>query len=353
MSPLPLAVLPASHVRLIPATGPNRLYDREIAKMNPSEIKNEQPDNQNMIDAIPIDDLFGLCLADLVREPLLMAEEEVELAHQIKEGHAAQQRLAQDGHDPEKSAHLRAQIEQAQTARERLCLANTRLVVSIARRYYGQGLSLLDLVQEGLIGLLLAIDRFDHKRGTRFSTFATWWIRQRISRALADQARTIRIPVHIHERIRQVRRATLELEQRLGRSPTPEEIAAPLHKTPAWVHWAIRSSAETVSLEQPACAEEDASELGDLIGNKGTPDPIEKAERHLLVEMIEGMLVELTPREARILRLRYGLNGDRAYNLREIGEKFGLSRERIRQIEAEALKKLRLIFGTSELADDL
>jgi len=317
--------------------------------MDQSEIVNEQ----RMIDVVPTDDLFGLCLADLVCEPLLTAEEEVRLACQIKEGYAAGQRLAQDGHDPEASARWQAQIELGQVAREQLCLANTGLVISVARRYYGLGLSLLDLVQEGLIGLLLAIDRFDHKRGTRFSTFATWWIRQRISRALANQARTIRVPVHMHERIRQVKRATRELEQRLGRSPKPEEIAVALQRKPTWVRWAIRSSAQTVSLEQPLCAEEDADALGDLIDDKDAPDPIEQAERQLLPEMIEAMLAELTPREARILRLRYGLNGHRAHNLREIGAKFGLSRERIRQIEAEALEKLRLIFGTGELADYL
>ncbi len=305
-------------------------------------------DLQKSLDSIPADDLFGLCLADLVHTPLLTAEEERKLSCLIREGRVAWQCLAQDGHDPEADALLRAQVEQGQVAREQLCLANTRLVISITRRYYNQGLPTLDLVQEGLIGLLQAVDRFDPKRGTRFSTFATWWIRQGITRALANQARTIRIPVHMHDHFRRIRRATRELEQHLGRSPTLEEVATALDTQPAWVRQVIRSLAWPISLEQPLQTEEDSVAQVNLISDKLALDPSEHTERHLLLEKIEqAMLVQLTPREARIVCLRYGLNGCPTCNLSEIGRKFGLSRERIRQLEAQAMDKLRQFFNAS------
>lgn len=231
-------------------------------------------------------------------------------------------------------------IDNGQAAREHLGRANTRLVVSIAKRYMGQGLPFPDLIQEGNVGLMRAVDKYDYKRGNRFSTYATWWIRQAITRALAQKTRTIRIPLHMTERIRQMYRTAQNLEQKLGRRPTPEEIAEEMEIQPESVRSMMDASQHAIALERPVGDDGD-SEFGDFIEDQDTPSPVETATQHLLQETIEEVLSELTPRQSHILRLRFGLGGGEPHTLEEIANKFGLSRERIRQLEKEALRRLR------------
>lgn len=231
-------------------------------------------------------------------------------------------------------------IEDGQAAREHLGRANTRLVVSIAKRYMGQGLPFPDLIQEGNVGLMRAVDKYDYKRGNRFSTYATWWIRQAITRALAQKTRTIRIPLHMTERIRQMYRTAQSLEQKLGRRPTPEEIAQEMDLQPENIRSMMDASQHAIALERPVGDDGD-SEFGDFIEDQDTPSPVESATQHLLQETIEEVLSELTPRQSHILRLRFGLGGGEPHTLEEIANKFGLSRERIRQLEKEALRRLR------------
>ncbi len=237
-------------------------------------------------------------------------------------------------------AELVLAMERAQEAREHLGRANTRLVVSIAKRYMGQGLPFPDLIQEGNVGLMRAVDKYDYERGNRFSTYATWWIRQAITRALAQKTRTIRIPLHMTERIRQMYRTAQVLEQELGRRPTPEEIAEEMNLPADSVRGMMDASQHAIALERPVGDEGD-SEFGDFIEDQDTPEPDEAAAHHLLQETIEEVLSELTPRQAHILRLRFGLGGGEQHTLEEIANKFGLSRERIRQLEKEALRRLR------------
>jgi len=231
-------------------------------------------------------------------------------------------------------------IFDGQAAREHLGRANTRLVVSIAKRYMGQGLPFPDLIQEGNVGLMRAVDKYDYNRGNRFSTYATWWIRQAITRALAQKTRTIRIPLHMTERIRQMYRTAQNLEQKLGRRPTPEEIALEMEILPENVRSMMDASQHAIALERPVGDDGD-SEFGDFIEDQDTPSPVESATQNLLQETIEEVLSELTPRQSHILRLRFGLGGGEPHTLEEIANKFGLSRERIRQLEKEALRRLR------------
>jgi RNA polymerase primary sigma factor len=210
----------------------------------------------------------------------------------------------------------------------------------VAKRYIGHGVPFLDLIQEGNLGLMKAVEKYDVHRGFRFSTYATWWIRQTVTRSIADQSRTIRLPVHISDRIRQMYRATHELEQRLGRVPTPQELAAELNLNPKRVEWVMRASWLPLSLESPV-GEDDESELGMFIEDTLSPTPIQSAYESMLRQKVEEVLGTLTPREARVLRLRFGLDDGNMYTLEEVGEKFGLTRERIRQIEGKALRRLR------------
>lgn len=289
---------------------------------------------------IAADDTITLYLKEMARVPLLTPEQEQELAQRVEHGRRAQQRLARDGHDPEETERLMREIKQGEEARQHLIKANTRLVVSIAKRYLGHGVPFLDLIQEGNLGLMKAVEKFDHRRGHRLSTYATWWIRQSITRALAEQGRTIRVPVHMSDRIRKLYRAARELEQDLGRQPSPEEIAEEVALEPDKVRWILRASRRPISLERPV-GEEDDNELGDFIEDEEVLAPSEAAYQHLLAETMEEVLHTLSPREARILRLRFGLQDGHNYTLEEVGQKFGLTRERIRQIEGEALRKLR------------
>ena len=243
-------------------------------------------------------------------------------------------------------------IQDGILAREHLIKANTRLVVSIAKRYMGRGVHFLDLIQEGNLGLMKAVEKYDYHRGFRFSTYATWWIRQTITRSIADQGRTIRVPVHMIDRIRQLYKLTHEMEQKLGRIPTVDELAEEMNLSQRKVQWMLRVSWLPLSLDSPVGDEED-SELGMFVEDDITPTPIQSAYRNMLRDKIEEVLATLSPREARILRLRFGLDNGHTYTLEEVGQKFGLTRERIRQIEGKALRRLRHPRRARQLKDYL
>jgi RNA polymerase primary sigma factor len=304
------------------------------------------------LSGISTDDTVGLYLREMAQVPLLTTEEEVRLAKSLEAARKAQQFLNHDGSDPMERTELERQVEKGLAAREHLIKANTRLVVSIAKKYMGRGVPFLDLIQEGNLGLMKAVEKFDYSRGYRFSTYATWWIRQTITRAIADQGRTIRVPVHMSDRIRRLYNTARSFEQEHGRRPTPEEIATEMDIEPRKVQWMLKVSWRPVSLELPVGEDED-SELGNFVEDETTPSPTQTAYRHLLGEKIEEMLATLTPREARILRLRFGLLNGRSYTLEEVGQKFGLTRERIRQIEGKALRRLRHPRRSRELRDYL
>ncbi len=298
------------------------------------------------ITAVSADDPVGLYFRQMAKEPLLTAQEEISLAKRIEIGQKASDRLNRpsthmnaNGNDRWVDMMRRLELD-GQMAREHLGRANTRLVVSIAKRYMGQGLPFPDLIQEGNVGLMRAVDKYDYKRGNRFSTYATWWIRQAITRALAQKTRTIRIPLHMTERIRQMYRIAQDLEQTLGRRPTPEEIAEEMEMPAEAVRGMMDASQHAIALERPV-GEDGDSEFGDFIEDQDTPSPVDSATQHLLEETIEEVLAELTPRQSHILRLRFGLGGGEPHTLEEIANNFGLSRERIRQLEKEALRRLR------------
>ncbi len=292
---------------------------------------------------VPSEDTISLYLREMSRVPLLNMEQEVNLAQRYEAGKAARAQLIKmNGSCTEKKrAELEAVVEDGLLAREHLIKANTRLVVSVAKRYNGRGVPFLDLIQEGNLGLMKAVEKYDYRKGFRFSTYATWWIRQTITRAIADQGRTIRVPVHMVDRIRVMYKRTHELEQTLGREPTVDELAESLEVPKQKLEWMIRVSWLPLSLETPINEDEDESELGNFIEDQETPTPSQSVYTKLLSEKINEVLDSLPYREARILRLRFGLENGRYYTLEEVGKKFGLTRERIRQIETKALRRLR------------
>jgi RNA polymerase primary sigma factor len=312
-----------------------------------------EPVGSANLSEIASDDTISLYLKEMARVPLLTAEQEVSLARQYEEGRDAQERLSRNVNLTEDDKdRLYITVQRGEGSRSHLIRANTRLVVSIAKRYLGQGVPFLDLIQEGNLGLIKAVEKFDYRRGHRFSTYATWWIRQAITRALADQGRVIRLPVHLSDRIRKVYQVAQQLEQDWGRQPTPEEIAEELALPPQKVQWMLKVSQRPLSLEKPVGEEED-SELGSFIPDEDAPTPSDTAYHSLLQEKLDDILTSLTPREARILRLRFGLHDGRSYTLEEVGQKFGLTRERIRQIEHEALDRLRHPSRSRQLRDYL
>ena len=278
------------------------------------------------LESVSIADPVRMYLREIGKIPLLTPEEEIELAKRVEEGD--------------------------EDAKKKLIEANLRLVVSIAKKYIGRGLSFLDLIQEGNLGLIRAVEKFDYRKGFKFSTYATWWIRQAITRAIADQARTIRIPVHMVETINKLIRVSRQLVQQLGREPTTEEIAQALGLPPEKVEDIQRIAQEPVSLETPIGEEED-SQLGDFLEDKESPNPEEATAGQLLREQLEEMLDELTEREREVLRLRFGLEDGHAHTLEEVGKRFNVTRERIRQIEAKALRKLRHPSRSKRLRDYL
>ena len=315
----------------------------EVIDVQVSEI--EEPDDSlddyNSIEHIPIEDTVSLYMREMALTPLLSYEEELALAQRIERAKLARHKLARlNGCEASERKDLEIQILDGETARESLIKANTRLVVSVARRYIGRGVHFLDLIQEGNLGLMKAVEKFEYQRGFRFSTYATWWIRQGITRAVADQGRTIRVPVHMTDRLRQIYKTSQHLEQHLGRTPTPEEIASDLQLDISKLRWMLQVAQPTLSLESPVNDDEE-DEIGLYVEDQNSPSPAQITYENMLRERVEEVLSTLAPREARVLRLRFGLGQDRSYTLEEVGQKFGLTRERIRQIEGKALRQLR------------
>lgn len=299
------------------------------------------------------EDSVGMYLHEIGRVSLLSATEEIALAISMQKGKRAQERL-REAYDLgfEEIARLRSEDARGRACRRRLIEANLRLVVSVARKYAGRGISLLDLIQEGNFGLLRAVDRFDYRKGHRFSTYATWWIRQAITRAIADQSRTIRLPVHMVEAVGRLTQVSHRLQQRLGREPVADEIAEEMNITPEKVRQIVGAAQQTVSLEMPIGEEEDAS-LGDIIEDRNSIAPADAASQTILKEEVFSMLDGLTARERRVIELRYGLEDGYNRTLAELGDELGVSRERVRQIEAEALTKLRASQETRKLKEYL
>ena len=323
------------------------------------EVENDEDLAVEKIDlSVPegtnIEDPVRMYLKEIGKVPLLSAEEEITLAQKMEGGDAARAQLddAGDDLDEETKRELEELINQGDYAKKKLAEANLRLVVSIAKRYVGRGMLFLDLIQEGNLGLIKAVEKFDYRKGYKFSTYATWWIRQAITRAIADQARTIRIPVHMVETINKLIRVSRQLLQELGREPSPEEIAEEMDIPVERVREILKISQEPVSLETPIGEEED-SHLGDFIQDENVPVPADAAAFTLLKEQLVEVLSTLTEREQKVLRLRFGLDDGRARTLEEVGKEFNVTRERIRQIEAKALQKLRHPSRSRKLRDYL
>ncbi len=328
--------------------------DSDAENFTLTEESVDQFENALSAEGVAIDDPVKVYLKEIGRVPLLTSEEEIQLAKDILLGSEAAASLKEGGDslDEETTAELKREIAAGDKAKRRLSEANLRLVVSIAKRYVGRGMQFLDLIQEGNLGLIKAVDKFDHTKGFKFSTYATWWIRQAITRAIADQARTIRIPVHMVETINKVKKVSSQLLHENGHEPTADEIAQELDMPVDKVREIMRVAQEPVSLETPIGEEED-SHLGDFIPDEDAPVPAEAASHTLLKEQLSSVLKTLTPREAKVLSLRFGLDDGRPRTLEEVGKEFNVTRERIRQIEAKALRKLRHPSRSKKLRDFL
>ena len=323
----------------------------EIAEIEEEELV----DPNTLVDSFSIDDPVRMYLKEIGKVPLLAPDEEIELAQKMSAGSLAKEQLeeAEEGSlSPEDQAELKKLAKAGDAAKQKLAEANLRLVVSIAKRYVGRGMLFLDLIQEGNLGLIKAVEKFDYTKGYKFSTYATWWIRQAITRAIADQARTIRIPVHMVETINKVKKVSSQLLHQNGHEPSAEDIAAELDMSVDKVREILRVAQEPVSLETPIGEEED-SHLGDFIQDDEAPSPADAASHTLLKEQLSGVLSTLTPREEKVLRLRFGLEDGRSRTLEEVGKEFNVTRERIRQIEAKALRKLRHPSRSKKLKDFL
>ena len=338
--------------------------DDEIILDDDDEVEVENID-LSVPDGVSVEDPVRMYLKEIGKVPLLSAEEEINLAQRMEEGNVATEKIQllkarmEEAEDEAEKAEIQKEIKAMQKdidlgsdAKKRLAEANLRLVVSIAKRYVGRGMLFLDLIQEGNLGLIKAVEKFDYRKGYKFSTYATWWIRQAITRAIADQARTIRIPVHMVETINKLIRVSRQLLQELGREPSPEEIAAEMNMPVDRVREILKISQEPVSLETPIGEEED-SHLGDFIKDDNVPVPADAAAFTLLKEQLEEVLGTLTEREQKVLTLRFGLEDGRARTLEEVGKEFNVTRERIRQIEAKALRKLRHPSRSRKLKDYL
>ena len=325
----------------------------EIAEIEEEELV----DPNTLVDSFNIDDPVRMYLKEIGKVPLLTADEEVTLATSMSEGNLAKERLAEieennEEISAEEQAELETLVKQGENSKQKLAEANLRLVVSIAKRYVGRGMLFLDLIQEGNLGLIKAVEKFDYTKGYKFSTYATWWIRQAITRAIADQARTIRIPVHMVETINKVIRVSRQLLQELGHDPSAEEISEEMGMPVDKVREILKIAQEPVSLETPIGEDED-SHLGDFIPDEGASEPSEAASFTLLKEQLVDVLSTLTPREEKVLKLRFGIEDGRTRTLEEVGKEFNVTRERIRQIEAKALRKLRHPSRSKKLKDFL
>ncbi len=316
------------------------------------EPEKEAPTKKTTSSKATASDPVRMYLKEIGRVPLLTAEEEVYLAKKIEAGKEAEKklRLLKDKLSPEEKRKLERQKQEGLRAKQKLIESNLRLVVSIAKKYVGRGLLFLDLIQEGNLGLIRAVEKFDYHKGYKFSTYATWWIRQAITRAIADQARTIRVPVHMVETINKLLRTQRQLLQDLGREPNPEEVAERMGITPEKVREILKIAQEPVSLETPIGEEED-SELGDFIEDKGAEVPLEKAASSLLKEDLQKVLEGLSERERKVIEYRFGLSDGNPRTLEEVGKVFGVTRERIRQIESKTLKKLQHPHRSQKLKD--
>ena len=323
-----------------------------------AEIEEEElVDPNSLVDSFNIDDPVRMYLKEIGKVPLLTADQEVALATAMTAGREAEERLDEaeangETLPAEELAQLKKQVKAGERAKQQLAEANLRLVVSIAKRYVGRGMLFLDLIQEGNLGLIKAVEKFDYTKGYKFSTYATWWIRQAITRAIADQARTIRIPVHMVETINKVIRVSRQLLQELGHDPSPEEISDEMNMPVDKVREILKIAQEPVSLETPIGEEED-SHLGDFIPDEAASEPSEAASFTLLKEQLVDVLSTLTPREEKVLKLRFGIEDGRTRTLEEVGKEFNVTRERIRQIEAKALRKLRHPSRSKKLKDFL
>ncbi|HID89448.1 MAG TPA: sigma-70 family RNA polymerase sigma factor [Anaerolineae bacterium] len=322
--------------------------EREEAAKEPPLSKEEEAYYR----AVEADDTIGLYLREISRVPLLTHEEEIELAKRMERGRRAEKQLQRDGLDPQKRKELEALVEDGRRAREHLIRANSRLVISVAKRYIGRGVPFLDLIQEGNIGLIRAANKFNYRLGHKFSTYATWWIRQAVTRAIADQSRTIRVPVHMGDQINRLLRTSHRLTQELGREPTPEELAKALDISPRKVEQMLEVARRPLSLDM-ATDDEEENTLGDFIEDERAVAPPEAVSESMLREAIREILQNLPPREVRILELRYGLVDGETYTLEEVGKKLGVTRERVRQIEAQALSRLRHPVHARRLKDFL
>jgi RNA polymerase primary sigma factor len=335
-----------------------RLLSREgievVESAEDDEEERRRREEEDLARGTATSDPVRMYLKEIGRVPLLTAEKEVDLAKAVEAGLFATQKLATSPPLPDR---LRRELEAVEldgrNAKKRLVESNLRLVVSIAKRYVGRGMQFLDLIQEGNLGLIRAVEKFDYMKGYKFSTYATWWIRQAISRAIADQARTIRIPVHMVETINKLVRLQRQLLQRLGREPTPEEIGREMDMTPERVLEILRLSQEPVSLETPIGEEEEGSHLGDFIEDSDAVVPLDAASFILLQEQLEGALTTLSEREKQVIKLRFGMTDGHPRTLEEVGREFGVTRERIRQIESKTLSKLRHPSRAQQLKDYL
>jgi RNA polymerase primary sigma factor len=331
------------------------IEDSENEEKDDAEIQDGQAEaafQESLLSTADIDDGVGIYLKEVGRVPLLTAEQEVDLAKRIERGREARENMAGNRVSEKRRRELRHLIQDGWAAREHLITANSRLVISVAKKYMGRGVPFLDLIQEGNIGLIRAAKKFDYRRGHKFSTYATWWIRQAVTRAIADQGRTIRVPVHMGDQINRLLRVSHRLTQELGRDPSSEELAEALDVTPKKVETMIQVARRPLSLETPTDEEED-SFLGDFVPDDDSPAPVEVVTQNLLREQLEDALATLPPREVRILQLRYGLLDGQSYTLEEVGRKMGVTRERVRQIEAQALTRLRHPSHRRQLIDYL
>jgi RNA polymerase primary sigma factor len=320
----------------------------EEEEENPGDEASHFPLEEDYLANIDVGDTIGLYLKEAARVPLLTADEELELAQRIERGRMAREELARGNVSQHRRTELHQLVTDGWIAREHLITANSRLVISVAKKYIGRGVPFLDLIQEGNIGLMRAAKKFDYHRGYKFSTYATWWIRQAVTRAVADQGRTIRVPVHMGDQISKMLRAQHQLKQKLSRDPTPEEIAEVLEVSAKKVENMIQVARRPLSLQMPI-GDEEEDMLGDFIEDQEAPPPDELATDNLLREHVRDILGRLPPREARILQLRYGLLDGQTLTLNEVGRKMGVTRERVRQIEAQALRRLRSLGLQREL----